>query len=80
MDSLEARLARCFSAVFPNLSPDQIRSASPETVDGWDSLKAVTLIEVVQEQFGVTIDPLAWPDLEDFDAFANYLAGHAAPS
>jgi acyl carrier protein len=80
MDSLEGRLAYCFSAVFPKLSPDQIRSASPETVEDWDSLRSMTLIEVVQEQFAVTIDPLAWPDLEDFDAFANYLADHLAPT
>jgi acyl carrier protein len=75
---IDDRLQRCFSSVFPGLTSAEIGQASPETVASWDSLKSVTLIAVVQEAFGVDIDPLDWPDLVSFAAFHAYLGRPAA--
>jgi len=71
MDEMEKRLAACFSAVLPDLSPEEIRQASPTSVEGWDSVATVTLLAVVEEEFGITIDE---EDPARFDSFKNILA------
>ena len=51
MDALESRLARCFLAVFPDLNPEHVRTASVDTVGSWDSVATVTLLDVVEGEF-----------------------------
>lgn len=81
MSEQEDRLARCFASVFPALTPEEIRTASAESVAAWDSLAAVTLVAVVQQEFGVEIDPLDLPELSSFEALRTYLGlcGDAGP-
>ena len=78
MSEQDTQLIRCFSSVFPGLPPEQIRSASSQSLEIWDSLASVTLIAVVQEVFGVQIDLLDLPELDSFDAFRAYLDRHDA--
>lgn len=73
MSELESRLIRCFSSVFPVLVPEEIRVASAQSLATWDSLAAVTLVAVVQQEFGVQIDLLDLPELDSFEAFRTYL-------
>jgi acyl carrier protein len=47
--------------------------ASLESVPEWDSLAAVTLVAVVEEEFGVAIDADDLPKLTSFDLVLNYL-------
>lgn len=75
----EHRLARCFSLVFPNLAADEIRTASIETIEEWDSLASVTLVAVLQEEFGVEIDLGDLPELISFDAVLRYLEVRSVP-
>ncbi len=56
MSDVDARLQKCFSAVFPDLPPDIIPGATPSSVKTWDSVATVTLLAVVEEEFGVAID------------------------
>jgi len=74
MVEVQDRLTRCFASVFPDLPADQIRSASVETVPKWDSLAAVTLVAVLQEEFTVEIDLGDLPELTSFDAVLQYLS------
>jgi acyl carrier protein len=69
----ESRLLRCFASVFPWLGPDEIRNINAESSENWDSLSAVTLSAVVQEEFGVNIDPEILPSLRSFEAFQRYV-------
>jgi acyl carrier protein len=78
MDNLEHRLVRCFSSVFPGLNEDQIRNASVDSVPDWHSLASVTLISVVQEEFGVQVGLTDLPNLVSFSAVQNYVRHHAA--
>ena len=71
MDEMEKRLAACFSAVLPELSPEEIRQASAASVESWDSVATVTLIAVVEEEFGISIEDI---DPARFDSFKNILA------
>jgi acyl carrier protein len=59
--------------VFPSLTPEEIRVARAESTGSWDSLTAVTLAAVIQEEFCMEIDPELLPDMDSFDAFRNYL-------
>lgn len=73
MDDLDGRLIRCFSSVFSGLTPEQIHAASVESVAAWDSLAAVTLIAVLQQEFGISINLIDLPELVSFAAVKNYV-------
>jgi acyl carrier protein len=75
MSDTEQRLRRCFSAVFPTLAADEISNAAPETTAVWDSLASLTLLRVVEEEFGVEIDPLDFADLGSFNRLLRYITG-----
>jgi acyl carrier protein len=70
MDEQQTRLANCFMAVFPELSTDEICAATSVTVHGWDSVAGVTLMAVVEEEFGITLEI---DDLAQFDSFNGFL-------
>jgi len=71
-------LMRCFSAVFPSLSPDQIVAASASTVAGWDSVASVTLFATIEEEFGVEIDIQDMKNLLSFERMLVYLEQKAS--
>jgi acyl carrier protein len=73
MPELDDRLARCFASVFPALPPDQIQAASVGSVPAWDSLAAVTLIAVLEEEFNTQIDLMEMPELTSYRAVRDYL-------
>ena len=67
MDELKSRLADCFRIVFPDLPDDSIATASQQTVANWDSVAAITLMNVIEEEFGFQIDLEAVADLDTFE-------------
>ena len=77
MSEPRARLAACFAAVFPDLPAAEIPSATPMTVAAWDSIANVTLLAVVEEEFGITVDPEDLERLTSFDALLDYLTVRA---
>ena len=74
MNDLRRRLTACFATVFPHLSENQILQASPRTVAEWDSVSAISLVNVIEEEFEIQIDFEYLADLDSFDAIAGYLA------
>jgi len=79
MFEAETRLQKCFASVFPGLTPEEIRAAGADSVGIWDSLSTVTLVAVVQEEFGIEIDPGVLAQLNSFDAFRDYLCQLSQP-
>ena len=73
MHNVETRLARCFSAVFPTLAPQEIVAAGSETVKGWDSIAAATLVAAIEEEFGIEFEVEALRGLTSFEAMLDYL-------
>ena len=67
MSNEEERLKECFRSVFPNLSDDEILRASSASIATWDSLATVTLVSLIEEEFGVTIAPDEYEYLVSFD-------------
>ena len=56
MNDVNDRLIKCFSAVFPELTKEEIVQATGDSTDKWDSLSWVTLLAVVQEEFKIELD------------------------
>jgi acyl carrier protein len=69
----EELLVRCFSSVLPALTIEEIRTASSDVPGIWDSLATVTLIAVVEEEFGIQIDQERVLELHSFAAWLNYI-------
>jgi len=74
MHEWEPRLVRCFQAVFPSLSAEEMEAARQDTVPGWDSLASVTLIRLIEEEFGVEIDMFELEGLQSFALLRDHLA------
>ena len=75
MNDAQARLSRCFLAVFPGLHGEQIASASVQTAEGWDSVASVTLVALIEEEFGIQFGLEAIDHLVSFRAILDYLNG-----
>jgi len=78
VNDLQRRLTRCFAAVFPNLLESQITTASLETVEGWDSVAAATLITTIEEEFGMEFDVEAVGNLTSYRVISDYLSSLSA--
>jgi len=73
MDEIERRLAACFSTVLPELTPEEISQASATSVESWDSVATVTLLAVVEEEFGISINDENLPMCDSFKNILTYL-------
>lgn len=59
--------------VFPDLGETQIPLCTQKTMPGWDSVAAITLLTLIEEEFSTSINPELLPDLDSFQAIAGYL-------
>ena len=50
------RVIKCFLAVFPELTTEEIVKVTSDNTNNWDSLSLVTLLAVVQEEFEIEFD------------------------
>ena len=67
-DQVTDRLRECFIEVFPDLPDDQIQTASRAEMSEWDSLATLTLLAVIEEEFGLQLDDEAIAKLTSFSA------------
>ncbi len=72
MDTNRARLARCFKAIFPDLSDDQLQNATPVSVGTWDSIATVNLLALIEEEFEVQVH-LGEPSAASFEGILDAL-------
>jgi acyl carrier protein len=78
MNDTNQRLIKCFQTVFPDLSEAQIPLAQQSNTKDWDSVAAITLVNVIEEEFGIELDLDKLADLDSFDKVSAYLkAEHA---
>ena len=73
MHDAQERLINCFSAVFPELGDEEIPASSVATVEGWDSMASITLLTVVEEEFGFVIEPQDMADLLSFELILDHV-------
>jgi acyl carrier protein len=74
MDKLDERLIRCFSSVFPEMNEEEIRTADVVLLADVDSLAAVTLLALIDEEFGVDMDLEGLMELGDFPAICRHVS------
>jgi acyl carrier protein len=71
---LDNRLFRCISSIFSNLTYEDVRELSVTSLIETDSLAAVTLVAVIDEEFGVILDAETLVQLGSFHAIGQYLS------
>ena len=67
------RLLRCFSSVFPTMNEDEIRAANVVPLFDLDSLAGVTLVTLIDQEFGVNVEPSDLLELGTFEAISQFL-------
>lgn len=67
MDDIQDRLTRCFTTVFPELDSPSAPAATVDAVEAWDSVAALSLLAVIEEEFGVNI---GYDHLDDLVSYA----------
>ncbi|MDQ3753870.1 MAG: acyl carrier protein [Acidobacteriota bacterium] len=72
-DDTRSRLLKCFAVVFPELSEAEIPHASATAVADWDSVASVTLMSVIEEEFGIELDADSLEHLVSFEQMLDYL-------
>jgi acyl carrier protein len=73
MSDTRTRLLNCFAALFPDVPQAELPLASTSSVGAWDSLASITLLTVVEEEFGVAIDPEQLEHLQSFESVLDFL-------
>lgn len=76
MDELDNHLVRCISSIFPNLTEEDIRTSDASQLMAVDSLSAVTLVALIDEEFGVSLDLEGLLNLGSFHALREHLREH----
>jgi len=71
MSDTQARLVRCFRAVFPDLPEGEIVKASAYRMGNWDSVVTVTLVAAVEEEFAMQFEA---DELEGLNSFERFLS------
>ena len=71
--SVEAQLRAVFADVF-GVEPDALRDAdSPETIEGWDSVKHLGLVLAIEGEFAIQFEAEEIADLVSFGAIRERL-------
>jgi acyl carrier protein len=73
MDETRQRLTNCFEVVFPELPLEAIPTASTTTIATWDSVAAITLMNVLEDEFSLEMDLDDLADLDSFEKIHAYL-------
>ena len=73
MTDTRQRLITCFSAVFPDLTEAKIPSATVSSVQGWDSIAMLNLVNVIEEEFKLEMDFEVIPELDSFAKILDYV-------
>ena len=75
MSDVRDRLIKVFEAVFPKMPKSAIPAASQTSVASWDSVAAITLVNVIEEEFHIQMDFQDAAELTSFAKILEYLQG-----
>jgi acyl carrier protein len=64
---------RCFAAVFSEPSEQKIATNRLDTLAGWDSVAAATLVSTIEEEFETELDLDALGTHPSFQSILEYL-------
>jgi acyl carrier protein len=75
MDAIRDRLVACFQTVFPDLPEAEIPAATQALIAAWDSVAAITLVNVIEDEFGIEVDLDLLAELDSFSRIHEYVCG-----
>lgn len=78
MDNTEEKLIKVFETAFPDLSADRIASATQDSTQSWDSVGAITLMNLIEEEFAIQMDFEDLGELTSFQKILTYVHGKLA--
>src|SRR4029077_15301954 len=73
MNDIKKRLIGCMHIVFPDVPESSIPLLSQATAENWDSVAAITLMNVLEDEFGIEMDLDRIAELNSFDTIYAYL-------
>jgi acyl carrier protein len=73
MDDVQKRLVKCFENVFPALPVAEIPVSTQQNNSAWDSVAAITLVNVIEDEFGFQMDFDRLAELNSFDRILSYV-------
>jgi acyl carrier protein len=73
MEGTQPRLVHCFQTVFPELDEAAVLAANPANTAAWDSVAAITLFNVIEEEFQIQIDLDLLTELNSFPLLLGYV-------
>jgi acyl carrier protein len=73
MSEQDDRLVRCFASVFPTLSEEEVRASNVVPLVDLDSLAGVTLVTLIDQEFGVNVELPDLLELGSFEAISQFL-------
>jgi acyl carrier protein len=73
MNDVKTRLVGCMRIVFPDVPESDIPLLSQATTTKWDSIAAITILNVVEDQFGIEMDLDRIAEFNSFDTIYAYL-------
>jgi len=73
MSEQDDRLVRCFASVFLTLSEEEIRASNIVPLFNLDSLAGVTLVTLIDQEFGVNVELSDLLELGSFEAISQFL-------
>ena len=71
--NIRARLAKCFSAVFGGGREEEIYTASLGSMPDWDSVATITIVSLIEQEFGIRVEVGSLEDFVSFDRILDYL-------
>jgi acyl carrier protein len=79
MDEIKSRLITCFQTVFPDLPESEIPQATQQSLAYWDSIAAITLVNVIEDEFQIQMDLDQLAELDSFPRVLAYLENAMHP-
>lgn len=76
MPEIDARLVRCFASVLPLTSDEEIRASNVTSLFDLDSLAGVTLVTLIEEEFGISLELSDILELGSFGAISQFLKNY----
>jgi acyl carrier protein len=73
MSEHDDRLVRCFASVFPMMSEEEIRASHVVPLFDLDSLAGVTLVALIDQEFGINVEISDLLKLGSFESISQFL-------
>ena len=73
MSEQDDPLMRCFASVFPMMSEEEIRASSVAPLFDLDSLAGVTLVTLIDQEFGINVELSDLLELGSFEAISQFV-------